>query len=74
MTLLNEIEAGPLERIRVSKVCKVGKHEGEPTSVTQTLALTVSTPMTTANEIMELMQEGAAVYVVVGTRQHRLGE
>jgi hypothetical protein len=74
MALLHEIEAGPLERLRVSKVCEAAHKEGESPSLKQTLALTVSTPMATAEEIMELMQEGAAVYVVVGTRQHRLGE
>jgi CBS domain-containing protein len=71
---LHPIEVGPVERIRNAKVCQAGTNAGEPPTVRQTLTLTVTAPEATVKEVMDLMQEGAAVFAVVGTRQHRLGE
>jgi len=72
MALLNEIQVGPLEKLRDATTCQVGG-DGEAPTVRHTLTFTVTTPVATAREVVELMAEGAAVFVVVGTRQHRLG-
>jgi hypothetical protein len=74
MNLLHTIEVGPVERIRNAKVCQAAASASESPTVRQTLTLTVTAPEATAKEVMDLMQDGAAVFVVVGTRQHRLGD
>jgi hypothetical protein len=71
--LLNEIQIGILARVRKATVCEPGK-DGEAPTVKHTLALVVQAPQATADELVELLSEGAAVYIVAGTRQHRLGD
>lgn len=73
MDLLHEIQIGPLVRMRDGRTCELGK-DGKPPEVKHTLALTVQTPQATAEALMELMEEGATVYVVAGTQQYRLGD
>ena len=72
MELLNEIQIGVLTRLRTAISCDAGKDDEGPT-VKHTLALSISAPKATAEELVELFSEGAAVYIVAGTRQHKLG-
>jgi hypothetical protein len=71
---LHTIEVGPVEKIRNAMVCQAATNASESPTVRQTLTLTVTAPEATVQEVKELMQEGAVVFCVVGTRQHRLGE
>jgi len=69
--LLNEIQVGILDGVRAATSCKVGKDDEGPT-VKRTLTLSISAPKDTAEELTNLFREGAAVYIVAGTRQHKL--
>jgi len=71
VNLLDEIQVGILARVRKATVCEPGK-DGEAPTIRHTLALTVQAPQATADELVELFSEGAAVYIVAGRRQHKL--
>lgn len=72
MELLNEIQLGVLAALRQATSCEAGKNDEGPT-VKHTLTLRISAPKATGEELVELFSEGAAVFIVAGTRQHKLG-
>lgn len=71
MELLNEIQVGIINGLRETTSCNAGKDDDGPT-VKHRLTLTVQAPKPTAEQLVELFREGAAVYLVAGTRQHKL--
>ena len=65
--MLNEIQVGQLHRISSTRVFNADK-EG----VTQTLSFTVNAPTETADKVLELADQGAPVFIQVGTLQERM--
>lgn len=65
--MLNTIQVGQLHRVSSTRVFNADK-EG----VTQTLSFTVNAPTETADKVLELAEQGAPVYVQVGTLQQRM--
>jgi len=62
--MLNEIQVGQLHRISSTRVFNADK-EG----VTQTLSFVVNSPTETADAVLALAEQGAPVYLHVGTLQ-----
>ena len=63
----NTIQVGQLHRIASTRVFNADK-EG----VTQTLSFVVNTPSITADAVMQLADQGAPVFIQVGTLQERM--
>jgi len=66
-SMLNNIQVGQIHRISSTRVFNADK-EG----VTQTLSFVVNTPSETADKVLQLAEQGAPVYVQVGTLQERM--
>lgn len=65
--MLNTIKVGQIHRISHTEVFNSDK-----AGVTQTLSITINTPRETVDAVLELAQQGAPVYVHVGTLQERM--